>query len=327
MDWRGRLVGFGRRRVLMVDATAGSPTNVPMAALQGLGFNRGPGVIGQGGSNQGAGVVGIASDPNSSDQFGNLRPEVLAVNAGVFGMSEGSGLSDIGVRGENVWDDTAAGHQLGDGHGVGVLGKVRVQNGVGVRGENVASFGPAIAVVGESSVGTGVQGVSHGVSGIGVSGQSDVGYGVSASSNNDTALNAVTLSGTAVRGLATSGVGGVFAAGGAGIQPGDAPLGRAGVFRADSAAQVRMVPHPPSNRTTTNQQFSVQVLISKGHETEFPANGQMGDLLCTTMLVRSPLGPPVQVGALWFCEQSGKDKTQPAHWRQVVLGPVFFGQG
>src|SRR5271165_1484692 len=86
MTWIGAVnwMGLGGDRVLIVDATAGSPTNVPMAALQGLGFNQGPGVIGQGGSNQGAGVVGIASDPNSSDQFGNLRPEVLAVNAGVF---------------------------------------------------------------------------------------------------------------------------------------------------------------------------------------------------------------------------------------------------
>ena len=90
--------------------------------------------------------------------------------AGVFGTCLGSGLDDIGVRGENEWDDTAPGHHLGDGHGVRVLGTVRLQNGVGVRGENVASAQPGIAIVGESSVGTGVQGISHGFSGKGVEG-------------------------------------------------------------------------------------------------------------------------------------------------------------
>src|SRR3974377_1414158 len=70
-------IALGGDRVLLVDATAGSPTNVSMAALQGLGFNQGPGVIGQGGSNQGAGVVGIERYPPPTDQFGNLPQTVL----------------------------------------------------------------------------------------------------------------------------------------------------------------------------------------------------------------------------------------------------------
>ena len=74
---------------------------------------------------------------------------VFGVNAGVFGISLGSGSNDIGIRGENVWDDNAPGHQVGQGQGVGVLGVVHVENGVGVRGENDASTGPGIAIMGE----------------------------------------------------------------------------------------------------------------------------------------------------------------------------------
>jgi hypothetical protein len=124
----------------------------------------------------------------------------------------------------------------------------------------------------------------------------------------------------------TGGVGGVFSAGGpAGVQPGDVPPGRAGVFLAHSAAQVRLVPHKAPKRPTATQPYTVQALVSKGEETEFPANGQTGDLLCTMMLVEGLA--TVEVGTLWFCERGGVDKTNPAIWRQVLLGPAFSGQG
>jgi hypothetical protein len=127
-------------------------------------------------------------------------------------------------------------------------------------------------------------------------------------------------------------VGGVFDATALGLlfpPPGPQglpPPGRAGVFGSDSAAQVRLVPHQPLKQPALNQTFAVQALITKGLAAEFPANGQAGDLLCTTMRVGKP-PRDVEIGTLWFCEKGGIDQANPAHWRQVLLGPVFSGQG
>ena len=248
--------------------------------------------------------------------------------AGVFGSCLGSGKGDIGVRGENNWVDTP-GHL---GEGVGVLGTVKLRNGVGVRGENTASAQPGIAIVGESSVGTAVQGISHGFSGVGVEGLANAGdEGTGVHGEADGALgvgvSGVSGRGTGVSGSSTGGVGGAFSAGG-GLQSGDAPPGRAGVFGSDSAAQVRLVPHKTLNPPTSNQPYAVQTLITTGQETAFPANGQTGDLLCTTLLVQpSAGGPPSEIAALWFCEKGGVDKAHPAQWRQVLFGPAFSGQG
>jgi hypothetical protein len=254
--------------------------------------------------------------------------------AGVFGTCLGSGLDDIGVRGENVWDDSAG---KGNGQGVGVLGTVKLELGVGVRGENTASTTPnggsAIAVVGESSVGTCVQGISNGLAGgavIGVEGLAnagDFGTGVHGQANGTSSVGVLAESdvGTAIKGSSPSGVGGVFDATGGGLQLADIPPGRAGVFGSDSAAQVRLVPHQPLKQPALNQTFAVQALITKGLAAEFPANGQAGDLLCTTMRGEPPRD--VEIGTLWFCEKGGTDQANPAHWRQVLLGPVFSGQG
>jgi hypothetical protein len=89
---------------------------------------------------------------------------------------------------------------------------------------------------------------------------------------------------------------------------------------------VYLVPHPPLKQPALNKTFPVQALITKGLEAEFPANGQAGDLLCTTVQVGKPPRDD-EIGTLWFCEKGGTDKTNPAHWRQVLLGPVFSGQG
>jgi hypothetical protein len=178
--------------------------------------------------------------------------------------------------------------------------------------------------------GKGVEGLANdGAEGVGVHGQANaaLGVGVWAESDKGIAVNAVSSgTGTAVQGQSTSGVGGVFAAGPAVIQPSDAPPGRAGVFRADGAAQVRFVPHLAPNNPTSNQPFAAQALIAKGQEAAFPANGKPGDLLSAMMLVREPQGT-VEVATLWFCETGGVDKTHPAHWRQVLLGPVLYGHG
>jgi hypothetical protein len=280
--------------ILMVDASNGWGE---IAALQCLGVDKGPGLIGQGGSNQGVGVVGIASDPDPNLSLAAGGVNVFGVNAGVYGMSLGSGSNDIGIRGENVWDDNAPGHQAGQGQGVGVLGVIHVQNGVGVRGENDASTGQGVAVAGESSVGTGVQGLSHGDAGIGVQGlanDGDTGIGVHGQANGPqglgvfaqaekgTAVNAVSGTGIAVVGESPQGVAGVFAAGPAGVRSGDAPPGRAGVFISDSKAQVRLVPHQAKNPLPLSEPYAAQALIPKGVLGELPANGQAGDLLCAT---------------------------------------------
>ena len=119
--------------------------------------------------------------------------------AGVFGSCLGSGVHDIGVRGENEWVDPPDGSN--PGQGVGVLGIVQLEKGIGVRGDNTASTnrnaGPAIAVLGHSSIGTGVQGVSNGKAGgavIGVEGIANVGdsaTGVHGQANSKTGTSCV----------------------------------------------------------------------------------------------------------------------------------------
>jgi len=255
--------------------------------------------------------------------------------AGVFGSCLGSGSHDIGVRGENEWVDPLDGSN--PGQGVGVLGTVQLQQGVGVRGENTAiptpSGGSAIAVLGNSSIGTGVQGISNGKAGdavIGVEGIANAGnFGTGvhgqAKGTSSVGVKAESDVGTAIKAIISpGGVGGVFDATKNGLPL--PPPGRAGVFGSESAAQVYLVPHPPLKQPALNKTFPVQVLITKGLEAEFPANGQAGDLLCTTVQVGKPPRDD-EIGTLWFCEKGGTDKTNPAHWRQVLLGPVFSGQG
>jgi hypothetical protein len=51
-----------------------------VAGVQSIGYGNAPGLIGQGGANQGPGVVGIGSDPNWES------PQVGFPVAGVFGI-------------------------------------------------------------------------------------------------------------------------------------------------------------------------------------------------------------------------------------------------
>ena len=265
--------------------------------------------------------------------------------AGVFGSCLGSGSHDIGVSGQNEWVDDPDG--LHPGKGVGVLGTVQLELGVGVVGENNASTnkngGQAIGVLGHSSIGTGVQGVSDRLAGgaIGVEGLANAGDGATgvhgqANFNDGFSRSSVGVfaesdAGMAIKANSPHGVGGVFDATVKGLVPppvqpqGLPPPGRAGVFGSDSAAQVYLVPHQPLKQPALNQTIPVQSLITKGLAAEFPANGQAGDLLCTTMRGTPPRD--VEIATLWFCEKGGTDKNNPAHWRQVILGQVFSGQG
>jgi hypothetical protein len=150
---------------------------------------------------------------------------------------------------------------------------------------------------------------------------------VFAQADEGTAVNAVSDTGIAVVGESIHGVAGVFAAGPAGAARAEAPPGRAAVFFSDSAAQVRLVPHKAGAPLPPSQNFTPQPFIPKGVELDLPAKAQPGDLLCTMKLRRPPqVTPQVEVASLWFCETGGNSQDNPATWRQVLLGPGFFGQ-
>ena len=87
--------------MLLLDTSNGVPPLPGMTALTCVGWAKGPGLIGLGGTSQGAGVVGVASNPDVT-----FVP--MAQNAGVLGIHQGSGAGDIGVRGENDWQDGAS---------------------------------------------------------------------------------------------------------------------------------------------------------------------------------------------------------------------------
>jgi hypothetical protein len=199
---------------------------------------------------------------------------------------------------------------------VGVFGQGGNADRKSVTVNNVPGTGgpknPGIGVLGIGGTQSD-NGVLNGPGGPGVVGVSGLGGLPSADSFADAGV------------FGTGIVGGVFTAGLAAVQSADVPPGRACVFLSDTVAQVRLVPHKAPKRPTATQPYTVQALVSKGEETEFPANGQTGDLLCTMMLVEELA--PVEVGTLWFCERGGVDKTNPAIWRQVLLGPAFSGQG
>jgi hypothetical protein len=295
-----------------------------------LGAGGGAGLVGQGGfgfgarglgtagSGAGAGVIGIFSSeenpygPDAGAAFRRLT--LMRKHAGVFGTADSDAT---GVHGDSE-------------KGYGVFGTSKGDlNQAGVRGECFQGSG----VYGKSSEGAGVQGYStdqpgvlgESQNGVGVSGIGLDQPGVLGESQNGAGVSGTSVSNAGVQGQSINGVGGVFWAGGVGIAPADTPRGRAGVFLSDSSAQVRLVPHKAPNPLPQSQAFTVQALITKGVETELPANGQTGDLLCTMM--SDPQAPQVEVAALWFCERRGENQDNPATWRQVLLGPAFFGQG
>jgi hypothetical protein len=288
----------------------------PQATLDGiygLGFNGpvpspgGTGVTGFGGPNQGTGVLGRGGGAfNGSggigvDGHGGNVPllDFITIDPGIGVIGRG------GLQGPL--------ETTGKPHGAGVVGiagngpgpSFMASGSVGVFGQGGNADRKSVTV--NNVPGTaGPKDPGIGVLGIGGT-QSDDGHvhgpggpGVVGVAGGAALPSAGTLADTGVFG--TGGVGGVFSAGGpAGVQPGDVPPGRAGVFLAHSAAQVRLVPHKAPKRPTATQPYTVQALVSKGEETEFPANGQTGDLLCTMMLVEGLA--TVEVGTLWFCER------------------------
>lgn len=108
-----------------------------VAGVQSIGYGNAPGLIGQGGANQGPGVVGIGSDPNWES------PQVGFPVAGVFG--------------------------IGGSDGVGVIGQAGAGTADGVQGFGTGTFS-GVAGFGGGNAGTGVFGVGGAVGGQGVRG-------------------------------------------------------------------------------------------------------------------------------------------------------------
>jgi hypothetical protein len=161
-----------------------------------------------------------------------------------------------------------------------------------------------------TSVGAiGVQGTADDRRGIGVQGISAQGFAVFATSARGTGLEASSNTGIAVNAHSQS--------------------ERGGVFKSDSAAQIRLIPHEPSEPIPEQTLPSVVALIAKGHEESLPVRGQTGDLLCTSMKGKPPKpgAPPAKpIGVLWLCAIGG-DENDPAQWGQVLLGSLVRGKG
>jgi hypothetical protein len=156
--------------ILQVNAGPGAPGGpsswdpavIGVAAVQCIGYGNGPGVMGQGGSNRGAGVVGIANNP----AWYEVPQVAFGQNAGVLGVAAG--------------DSTSA----------GVFGQNDVGNGVSA----VSNSGTGVA--GTSESGTGISGVSQ--SGTAVHATSNSGFGVDAFSPANVAVHAISSTGIAL---------------------------------------------------------------------------------------------------------------------------------
>ena len=139
-----------------------------VAGVQSIGYGNSPGLIGQGGANQGPGVVGIGSDPNwESPQVGFPFAGVLGIGGsdgvGVIGQA-GAGTAD-GVQGFGSGTFSGVAGFGGDNAGTGVFGLGGAMGGQGVRG--IGAGGPntnpspnAVGVYGQAGSGNadGVQG-------------------------------------------------------------------------------------------------------------------------------------------------------------------------
>jgi hypothetical protein len=145
-----------------------------VAGVQSIGYGNAPGLIGQGGANQGPGVVGIGSDPNWES------PQVGFPVAGVFGIGGSDCVGVIGQAGAGTADGVqgfgsgtfsgVAGFGDPSSSGTGVFGQGRGNGAPGVRG--IGAGGPnttpsgAVGVYGQGGPG------SAGVAGTGAVGGS-----------------------------------------------------------------------------------------------------------------------------------------------------------
>jgi hypothetical protein len=262
----------------------------------------GTGILGRGGMcdpkqntkrvQQGAGVVGVA---------GAFPPPTLS-RRDIPGHKETGNVGVFGLGGNGERFANLLGGELRSGArvaGPGVLGHGgKYQNDLGGTPEQDELDGD----------GAGVAGISGG---LGVPPPEDMGEMLGA--------------GVFGRGLKAGVVGVAGFKGGSPVGFGGVE-GRGGIFRAKRSAQVQLEPRPAptvNNRVDVVPDAFFPADAPGGSVDEpakLPRDGQAGDLLATTDF---EAGEELRC-TLWFCT-SGQTGTDPAVWREVLLGPPFAG--
>lgn len=254
----------------------------------------------------------------SDDQFTALGPAIIGFQTHGANIDNGADIAGtkVGVRSSCDTGNAIEAFSKEAG-GVGVFGAVDTQGtdfkGLAERGLlNQTDAG----ISGVGPIGVRGGGFRFGILGEGHNSGIDLihgGVGVKGTSNFDDGV---------VGESSVIGKSGVFGSNTRGIGVrGHSDVSRGGLFESASAAQVQLIPHKPV-ASIPDQPFPARALNPKGHERALPANGQAGDLLCTSM--QGSTGKAV--AALWFCVRDG-DKADPAKWHQVLLGPEVIGQG
>lgn len=270
----------------------------------------GVGVIGNGGHNQGTGVLGKGGD------------------GGVGGI----GVHGIGgSQSEPTWDPT-------DPPGTGVLGQggrqatndLRLPHGAGIVGLAGGIGRPIPSLADTGSVGVFGQGAEAEVETINIDNQNVVvgpmapGPGVLGRGGVPISLDPHLIAPNVAAGviglagampippISNTGNTGVYGMGPRGVVGetdtdigvfglANKNTGRGGVFQSTRSAQVRLVPQK----------------AIPGERPKLPKDGLGGDLIATV--------DNVNQCSLWFCVQGAG--ASPARWAQVLLGAAFDGQG
>lgn len=303
----------------------------PINGIEGSGFSGkitlsgnigGVGVIGNGGANQGTGVLGRGAG---------------GANKGVGGV----GVHGIGgSQSEPTWDPNVP-------PGAGVLGQggrqtkfndQRLPHGAGAVAIAGGSGKPIPPLSETGGVGVYAQGAEAEVSAVNIDnvptvvGPKEPGPGVLARGGmpipqrGPIAAGVIGLAGdTPIPPISEAGNNGVYGAGPTGVfgqgvtgvfGQGIDDNGRGGRFASRRSAQVQIVPHqhpiPPHDSVAVTP-TAVPASLA---ESVLPKEGNAGDLLATS--------DNQGQCTLWFCVHSGD--TGPARWAQVLLGPSVNGQ-
>jgi hypothetical protein len=264
------------------------------------GTNQGTGVLGRGGGNGvgGIGVMGIGGSQTEPTWDATVPPGVGVVALGgrqtddgnTLQLLHGAGIVAIGGgSGQPLPAPTDTGSV-----GVFAVGADADVQTVNIDGVNttVGPLAPGAGVIGRGGVpnpsggpvASGVVGLSGGVAvpavadtgNAGVFGQSDIGPGVKGASKGD----------------------------------------RGGVFGADRFAQVQLVPHDLRTTLPAPVPITPTAILVQREGPGLPKAGRGGDLMAVIDNTKQC--------TLWFCVQGANGG--PARWAQVLLGPPFDGR-